>query len=101
MLLIIVGAEVVLGGSGEWTVSTGTQTGQHENEVQITVPLQQVNLPHSPMSPQPPPLYILLCIDVHTVALHNTVYIHIHYSYYSLAVELVCKRFPPAVHAES
>lgn len=36
-----VGAEVVLGGSGEWTVSTGTQTGQHENEVQITVPLQQ------------------------------------------------------------
>ncbi|CAI8011903.1 MAP3K12-binding inhibitory protein 1 [Geodia barretti] len=36
-----VGAEVVLGGCGQWMVSTGTQTGEETSQVQISVPLQQ------------------------------------------------------------
>ena len=38
-----VGAEVVLGGVGQWMVSTGTQTREDGDHVQINVPLQQVN----------------------------------------------------------
>ena len=38
----VVGAEVVLGGCGQWMVSTGTQTGEETSQVQISVPLQQV-----------------------------------------------------------
>lgn len=37
-----VGAEVVLGGAGQWMVSEGTQTGEDSGLVQINVPLQQV-----------------------------------------------------------
>ena len=37
-----VGAEVVLGGAGQWVVSEGTQTGEDTGLVQITVPLKQV-----------------------------------------------------------
>lgn len=37
-----VGAEVVLGGVGQWMVSEGTQTGEDGGLVQINVPLQQV-----------------------------------------------------------
>lgn len=36
------GAEVVLGGGGQWMVSEGTQTGEDSGLVQINVPLQQV-----------------------------------------------------------
>ena len=42
LLVDAVGAELVLGGAGQWMVSTGTQTGERESQVQITVPLQQV-----------------------------------------------------------
>ena len=42
---LAVGAEVVLGGAGQWMVSEGTQTGDDSGLVQITVPLQQVITP--------------------------------------------------------
>ena len=40
---MVVGAEVVLSGRGQWMVSEGTQTEECTSQVQITVPLQQVS----------------------------------------------------------
>lgn len=44
LYFLAVGAEVVLGGAGQWMVSEGTQTGEDSGLVQINVPLQQVRV---------------------------------------------------------